>query len=490
MTIQAGIFISIGLSYCIGSKTFQTAMDEIIKLEKSYEERLQEYRDIFTGVGSYSLARIQKEFSLYLELQVSTSGWQAIWKVPKPICDSFKIDFPTILLVAVENIDWRRLVAKVRVLAVLDDIHLPEMHAVPLVQLWPPIKQADIANALDVVRFFYMNLCMPWDDQQDDSKSDWLCQHLETRLRIHYDLKTGVYPRNMAKHVRRLLTTAKHLQDELGRINCQEELIELQVGLLEIQKEFELLENPLAKKVLINRAKPPVQEVKNTLIFNEGTLDDYLKFLLNSDSGAHKIFDGDRVIAPNLSIAWNSGNGNNFILKNATHCIDEIGILEEGGILSGTEKTKIISANPALMFDFSADVLLENLTFICSSQSAFVVRRGKLTVRNCKIVQDKNSAGYQGFIVLNGAALELKHTTIVGFNFAVVANKNSAISIQNCDIIDANYGLKLSDDCCVELENLQINNCGQYGVWVEATKTRGVQQLIAGFSVLETYVCC
>lgn len=497
MTSQAGTLVFIGFPYCIcseSSKIFQTAMDQTIKFEKTYEQRLEEYRDIFTGDGPFSLPRIEKEFSLYLELQVPASGWQAIWKIPKPTCHSFKIDFPTILLVAVENIDWKRLVAKVKVLAVLDDIHLPEMHVVPLVQLWPFKGEkkrniVDVANALDVVRFFYMNLCMPWDDEYD-SKSDWLDQHLESRLRIFYDLKSGVYPRNMAKHVRGLLTTAKNLQDDLEKVNCEEELIELQVALVEIGKEVELLENPLTKKVLINRAKQPVQGVvgvKNWLIFNEGTIDDYVEFLLNC-GGEKKFFGGDGVVAPNLLEAWDAGSGSNFILKKGTHCIDQIGVLEEGGILSGAEKTKIISSNPTVMFDFAADVLLENLTFVCSSQSAFVVRRGKLTMRNCKIVQDKNSGGYQGVVVLNGAALEIKDSTIVGFNFAVVGNKNCTISVQNCNIIDGNYGLKVCYDCCVELENSQINNCGQYGVWVEA-KTGGVQQLIAGFPVLETYVC-
>lgn len=466
-------------------------MDEIIRIEKTYEQRLQEYWDIFRGGGPFSLSGIRKEFSLYLELQVDPSGWQAIWKVPNATCQSFKIDFPTILLVFVENVDCKRLVAKVKVLAVLDDIHLPERHQVPLVQLWPLKGQnkpnTSTAKALDVVRFFYMNLYMPWDDEYEGN--DWIEQHLQSRLQIFFDLKNGVFPRNMAKHVRCLLTAAKRLQEDMEKVVCEEELIELQVSLMKIQKEVELLENPLARKVLINRARQPIEGVvgvRDWLIHNEGSLDDYIGFL----SESCKERNDERALAPSLLDAWDAGSGSTFVVNGGTHCIDQVGMLEEGGILTsiaGREKTKIVSANTTVMFDFSADVLLENLTFVCSAQSAIVVRRGKLTIKNCKIVEDQNLGSYQGVVVLNGASLEIRDSTIVGFNFAVIGNKNSSICIKNCEIIDAHYGLKVCDSCSVELDNSKINNCNQYGVWVEA-RSGGEQQLIAGFPVLEKYV--
>lgn len=466
-------------------------MDEIIRIEKTYEQRLQEYTKIFTGDGPFSLLRIQKSFSAHLELLIEPSGWQAVWKVPKATCYDYKISFPTVLLVHVENVDWKRLTAKVKVLAVLDDIHLPETHAVPLIQLWPLKDQNKryslvTANALDVVRFFYTNLYMPWDDDE----TDWVKQHLENRLQIFYDLKNGIFPRKMAKHIRCLLTTAKNLHEEMEYVVCDEELIELQVSLVEIQKKMELLENPLARKVLIKRAKQPFEDVigiKDWLVYKEGSLDDYLKFL----SMSKKDNTDDMMVVPSLLDSWDAAgsNRNNFILKEGIHCIDEIGILEEGGILtgiSGREKTKIISSNNTVIFDLSADALFENLTLVCSTQSAIVVRRGKLTIKNCKIDQDTNTRDYQGIVVLSGASLEIKDSAITGFNFAIIGNKDSSININNCEILDSQYGLKVYDNCFVELENSKINNCTQYGIWVEAN-SGDKQQLIAGFPVLEKY---
>lgn len=462
-------------------------MDGIIKIEKTYEQRLQEYRDIFAGNGVFSLPRIRKEFSMYLEMQVEPKGWEAIWKVPKFTCEYFQLDFPTILLVFVEHIDWSNLIATVKIVAVLDDIHLPEIHQVPVIQLWPLKKQdnpniIEICNALDVVRFFHMNLYMPWDEAEDDT-IDWVEHHLESRLQIFYDLKSGVFPHNMAKHVRSLLTTAQHLQEEMQSVVCEDELMELQVSLLEIQKEVELLENCLARKVLIKRAKCPVADVKQWFICDEGLLEDYLRLLTEGKRANEKV-----ILAPNLSDAWDAGmSGNHFILQRGAHYIDTVGILEEGGSLIGTQ-TDITSSNRVVMFDFSADVLLENLTIKCSSQSAIVVRRGTLTIKNCKIVQDLNTNdSSQGVVVLNGASLELINCVFAGFTFAVTANRNSFISVKNCEIIDADYGLKLYDDCVVEMENSKINSCRQYGVWVEA-KAPGGQQLIAGFPVLEKYI--
>lgn len=470
-------------------------MDGIIRIEKTFEQRLQEYRDIFTGGDVFSLKRIRNEFSIYLEMQVDPQGWEAIWKVPKITCRFFKIDFPTILLVFVENIDWKKLAARIKVVAVLDDIHLPEFHLVPLIQLWPLQKRSDrnyvnICNALDVVRFFYINLYMPWDDENDTD--DWVERHLESRLQIFYNLKTGVFPRNMAKHVRYLLTTAKNLQEDMQSVVCEEDLIDLQVSLLEIQKEIELLENHLARKVLIERAKYPIgtiTNIKQWLICDEGTLDDFCGFINES---RNKFIENKIVIAPNLSDAWDSGAmGNNFILKRGTHYIDNVGILEEGGSLTTSasrEETGITCLSKTVMFDFSADVSLENLTLTSSAQTAIIIRKGKLSLTNCKFVHgDIGSDDCQGIVVLNGATLEMINCTFVGFKFAIIANRNSSISIKNCEILDANYGLKIYDDCIFELKNSKINGCRGYGIWVEAIKPEGGQQLVAGFSVLNKY---
>lgn len=462
-------------------------MDQVIKFEKTYQQRLQEYREIF---AESSPVGITQKFSFYLDLLMERSGWLAVWKIPRPVCQDFGINFPTVVQILVENIDLNKLTAAVKIVAVLDDIHLPEIHVVPLVELWPLKQQNQIniyntSNALDIVRFFYINLYMPWDEDTND----WVEQHLQTRLQLFYDLKNGILPRGMAEHLRCLLTTAKHLQQQIEKEDCEEELIELQVSLLEIKKEVELLENPLARKVLIKRAENPEDTIggKCWLICNEGLVEEYLQFI---NEAKEEVADQKIRIAPSISDALDvAASGDVFILKRGSHEINHMGALEAGGTLksiSGREETKITSSNNHIVFDLSADVLLEGFTINSSAQSAILVRSGKVTLKNCKIIDDNYLYSRQGVTVLNGAAVELKNCILSGFQIAIIANKNSSVTLENCEITDVNYGLKIYDNCAVQLRNTKVYDCKQYGIWIETKKAlQNIQQLIGGFPILK-----
>ena len=44
-------------------------------------------------------------------------------------------------------------------------------------------------TAIDLIRFFYKNIWMPWDE--DSEVEDWPSQHLHNRVRLHFSLMTG-----------------------------------------------------------------------------------------------------------------------------------------------------------------------------------------------------------------------------------------------------------------------------------------------------------
>lgn len=76
---------------------------EIITFEKSFQERLSEYKDIL-GVSSHiPVCRIQDEWYYYIENLLEPAGWQAVWKISRLKCDEFKIRFPTLVIVMVWN---------------------------------------------------------------------------------------------------------------------------------------------------------------------------------------------------------------------------------------------------------------------------------------------------------------------------------------------------------------------------------------------------
>lgn len=163
---------------------------DVYTFDKSVQQRLTDYTDILYNDKKVTPAsRIRTEWATHLNLVIEPVGWQALWKLPRLTCQDLEVHYPTIVFVEVELIDYDDLSALVRIVAVQDDIHLPEKHDVPLKELYPTKSQhynsLDVegtAACIDQLRFFYNYLWMPWDNDDDDTK-DWVTCHLESRIR-------------------------------------------------------------------------------------------------------------------------------------------------------------------------------------------------------------------------------------------------------------------------------------------------------------------
>ncbi|RZB77468.1 SHC SH2 domain-binding protein 1 [Asbolus verrucosus] len=474
-------------------------MDQVIVFDKSFQQRLQEYNDILAGYDVIPVSSIAKEWSFYLDLTVDPKGWQAIWKVQRKTCEALGIPFPSVVLVLVVGVELEELTALVRVLAVQDDIHLPDKHRVSLTQLWPTKDQdksiglnlQSTANALDVLRFFYTNLLMPWD-RDDDDTVDWKTKHLETRLQLYYDMKNGVIPRPTAEHLRGLISEAKRLQakreyleaelDDLDDLNEQninnskvQDLMELHIRMIEIKGEVDVLENPLLRNVVIKKCQQLSLNDDDTkqniwVIYNHGTAKECIQFL----SKIEQDYPNDVLkFSPNLYSTLECANPNDiYILNESSHEIKTTGALEHGGILKGIssrENTILTSNIEDMMLDCRGDtVLVENITIeAISPQCAIVVRRGQLTLNNCKLIGDGKSSTHQGIIVLSGAKLEIVSCDISNFYTAIVGNSGSNIVIENSEIHDCNFGIKIYDNCAMTAAKATIRNCKDYGICVE-----------------------
>lgn len=208
-------------------------MEEIKVYNKSLRQRLEEYNEVLGDCVSASC--IKKQWVFYLQLTIDANGWQAIWKIPRLTCESLNISFPTCVLVLVLHTDYKHLCALVRVIAIQDDISIPEKHIVPLIQLWPTQDQdktialdlEHTANSLDMLRFFYLHIYMPWDQDEEDAV-DWKSKHLESRLRLHYDIKNRLIPKFAAEHIHSLLTEVRRLQNKREILEEQMRNIELE----------------------------------------------------------------------------------------------------------------------------------------------------------------------------------------------------------------------------------------------------------------------
>lgn len=163
-------------------------MDQVINFDKNFQIRLEEYEKVFFGAIPFPYAKLQSEWAFHLELTLDPSGWQAIWDIPRKQCEELELPFPTIVLVYVIQVHYPDLAASVRVLAVQgEDVDLADRHIVPLIQLFvTKVQDTSIAlnldltaNALDMLKFFYMNLVRPWDEDEDCL--DWKQEHLVAR---------------------------------------------------------------------------------------------------------------------------------------------------------------------------------------------------------------------------------------------------------------------------------------------------------------------
>lgn len=245
---------------------------EIYTFDKSLQERLTEYNTILKVQSrTVSASDISSEWAYYIELAIEPTGWQALWKIPRLLCEDFGIRYPTIVFVEAESVDFSELFAIVRIIAVQEDIHLPDTYEVPLIELYLTLNQKHTAldllgtaNCIDQLRFFYNYLWMPWD-VNDDDHIDWLNNHLEIRLRLFFDMKRGIVNKETCDIIRSLIREAKEIEKKIthleASISDEEEphegiadetcqLMKLHLRIQHIKTEMEVLENPVIREML------------------------------------------------------------------------------------------------------------------------------------------------------------------------------------------------------------------------------------------------
>ncbi|CAH1981167.1 unnamed protein product [Acanthoscelides obtectus] len=376
-------------------------MDDIITFNKSLQQRYQEYREVFGGLP-VPYRKLNKCWTFYLQFTVDVIGWQAVWKIPRLTCESLCITFPSFVLVLVLEIDFENLEALVRVLAVRDDIVIPDIHRVQLIQLWVTKDQdksialnlESTANSIDMLRFFYLYLVRPWDE---DEESDWVSSHLESRLRLYYDLKSGSIPRACAEHIHSLLTQARSLANKRDFLrkkitrDCLEEdlymdtFTKIYCELLELQPHIDMAEDPLLRDFLVKKltnmsSGDQRSEEETWIIYDQGTANDYMNFLEKvKEVYPTETFRITDSLAAKL-VNCNSKKAR-FILSESKHHINTTGILEEGGELRGIglrENIQLLSDRDDIMLDFSiGHTVIENVTINCGEAQCGILGYSK-----------------------------------------------------------------------------------------------------------------
>lgn len=192
--------------------------------DKTVAERLDEYMNIFyTHNDKIPAKHVQAEWSCDVELVIERAGWLALWKISRYTCEEYNIPYPALVLVEVLKIEYSTLHAEVKILAVTDNINLPETYEVPLVELYPTINQRNnnldiegTAHCVDRLRFFYNHVWMPWDEDEDEDV-DWR-NHIESRVKLFFYMNSGVIDKETCDIIKSLINEAKEIKHKLPMI--------------------------------------------------------------------------------------------------------------------------------------------------------------------------------------------------------------------------------------------------------------------------------
>ncbi|KZC06928.1 PREDICTED: SHC SH2 domain-binding protein 1 [Dufourea novaeangliae] len=500
---------------------------EIYTFDKSLQERLVELTEILSSRGEIVPAsQIQAEWCYHVELVIEPVGWQALWKIPRLVCEDFQIHYPTIVVVEVEQVDFADLSALVKITAVQDEIHLPEKYDVPLVELYPTHSQANnvldmvgTSNCIDQLRFFYNYLWMPWDLDDDDS-ADWVSVHLETRIRLFFDMKRGVVSKETSDVIRSLIREGREVQQKISRLEdtiseeeeshevvdggtaCQ--LMKLHFRLQQIKREMEVLENPAMREILVkNRTTSLINEKIQRSESKERCMEGYFVWLGGTLEEMKEAINKVQVYLPAELYFKISGSlhetlhacdsGDTVVVAEGTHYIKSAGNLEEGGTIRGVHNVErtILSVKdsetaPSLL-DFSGnEVLLEGITVDAGDLRAVVIVRAGITkIVNCKICASNQSIVKLGVVVLPNAKLIIENTVFDGLGTALVIYSNGEVLMNNCSFKNCAEGIQLYDNVKLTARNCYLSHFKEYAMRLETQKyLRGSDNKCGGKELL------
>lgn len=396
-----------------------------------------------------------------------------------------------------------------------DNIHIPEVHEIPLIELWPTKVQENnalnvekTAEWIDKLRFFYTNIWMPWDRDNDDSQ-DWNQTHLITRLQFYFDLHSKRVDRFLSEHIRGLIAEARYLQnqryyleigmsddDEEDIIKCSntddknhgKDLLNIHLKMNNIKNELEMLQNPEMRKLYreikfegqTKRINPLKREffivsIEKTKLTNQIKYLESLQTIIGSIEMTHmtttlqealnNCFPCDTIIIPSGCHTvkfYEHLNGNGSIK----------GLLP----ITGTEPPTVITSkeddNTLLKFD--GDFLIENCTFDCRNvRVGLIIRSGTLTLRNCNFYGDETMNAQQAIVVLECGQLNMEKCSMKNFATGISLNSNAKTIITDSVISDCRNGIEMKDRSIVDLNSVRIIDCLEYGIVFETVTQLG-----------------
>ncbi|XP_049548137.1 protein nessun dorma-like [Anopheles darlingi] len=392
--------------------------------------------------------------------------------------------YPLVVLGTVDQVLFDDLQASFIVEAIQDDDGqlLEKQLVVDLEELWPLREQNNpalnvtiTADCIDKLRFFYQNLWMPWDAEEQDDHG-WVEKHLESRIRFCHDLKNKAMSWQLSSHVLSLLAEARYIQRKLKlwedeEDDCPEneadnnekelndtsilenerscDLLKLNMRLAAIKNEMEILENPVMRavfeKVRFGDAKKLTVHSRLAFIVTQiDTVEKQLEYLERTRA----LIDGEMQVkmCESLQHALDHCRPDSAIYLPAgtRQNIKFLAYLNSGGSFRGVGNAKFLENyeqavksnatiaskdDDSVLLTIDGDFTLENIHLDCSNvRTGVMVKEGSVLFRNCCFTGDPTSSTKQCVVVFGNCNLAFENCLIKEFSTGIYSNSDCSAS--------------------------------------------------------------
>uniref|UniRef100_A0A2A4JW47 Uncharacterized protein n=1 Tax=Heliothis virescens TaxID=7102 RepID=A0A2A4JW47_HELVI len=471
-------------------------MPSVYTFSRSDNEIMQELLRVFSsGRGT-----AREQWSMQAELLVEPVGWDALWKLSKDFCKKFEVRFPCIAYITVTSVDFENLSACVDVLSVQhESVSLPEnIVDVPLIELWPTMKQreqcinaATTAEFIDLLRFYYNDIWMPWDDADDKVL---LPNTIEERMQLWSDMHNGTIPNCVARSITLLRNSAIDAHEKLRQLDsslCEGDLAndddsllppnyislcaEMNARLDGLMSKWTLYENSLIREQYLAKERSKWQKNKSkrnvVALWQGGSVFEFgeiSKFLVSHLTNEYTL---SVMTSPEDALLLEPEE---LVVCSSSYQLPEVP-LSNINITSFNGATLHASDMRSCLLMLSDDCRLRELTLQCASvNTVIVMRAGTLHIARCNIADQSSSSQSdfaQGIVAMSGAKILIEECTFDNFYSGIVVHKGAQVELRNCTIKNCGVGIQMYSGSQVELNETVIAKCAEQCIRCEMDTT-------------------
>ncbi|GAB0098861.1 hypothetical protein DMENIID0001_146650 [Sergentomyia squamirostris] len=477
---------------------------EVYEFSKTYEERYHEIQRVFQKSQTpLPASKVRFEWLLFLEKSLKYSGWQGLWKISRYRCEKMNCHYPSQIPGTVNSVDFSTGIVDFTT----DDEGFENVeefqgtYSVPIEQIWVGVEQKEgefkadeAADALDAFRYFLNFIWLPWD-VEDDDKNDYFSKHVLMRLQMLCDMKTGKIRRSTSAHIRELLVDTHRLSeirdivnqeepseempnkmDILMKINAQINLLRSKITMLQDGNLREIYEDNFLdipenyKSIIVTESNDRLSEILKLIDnIDSARFSETLQKALMTSLASDRIYIGAGKHLINFREYFNSKGS--LIGVKQLQSVPKMTIAD-----CRSTKVPVICSeqNDHFLIICNGDFTFENIIFDCTNvKYGFICQdQAKITMKNC-VVRGSAKLTECGIDLRGSGSVSLVNCLIMDCFYGIGMKGGTKVDLISTDIVQCEYGIFLEKDCDVTLENSNLKNCTNYGIYLEMTSAEG-----------------